>query len=372
MVSYEKYELKPKNGKKPETRWRVYWYEANRHQRNKSGFRTKKMAEDWAARNITIAMNDGAYIDPQGGKALIGPLGDEWVAAHESVWKPSHFHSVETSWRVHVKPKWGDRRLSDVQHSEVQAWVNDLSRERSASVVLRAFGVLKGVYDTAVRDGRIVRTPVEGVQLPKKTRKRRVYLTPRQLSTLASCSGVYGPLILVLGLCGLRWGEATALTVRDVDFDRNRIHVSKSVTKVGKSFELGTPKSNKARDVPMFPPVATALREAVKGKRPTELIFTGEGGGYVAPQSLGENHRCWYRTAIEKSGVPPLTCHDLRHTAASIAVHSGANVKAVQRMLGHSSAAMTLDTYADLFDDDLDALSERVGDAIADVFNVSQ
>ena len=114
------------------------------------------------------------------------------------------------------------------------------------------------------------------------------------------------------------------------------------------------------------------LKRAVDGKKPTDLVFTGEGGGYVAPQSLGKNHRCWYKTAIEKSGVPKLTCHDLRHTAASIAVHSGANVKAIQRMLGPSSAAMTLDVYADLFDDDLDALSRRVGDAIANVFNVFQ
>jgi integrase len=51
-----------------------------------------------------------------------------------------------------------------------------------------------------------------------------------------------------------------------------------------------------------------------------------------------------------------LTPHDLRHTAASLAVSAGANVKAVQRMLGHASAAMTLDVYADLFENDLDAV----------------
>jgi integrase len=59
-----------------------------------------------------------------------------------------------------------------------------------------------------------------------------------------------------------------------------------------------------------------------------------------------------------------MTVHDLRHTAASLAVSAGANVKAVQRMLGHASAAMTLDTYADLFDDDLDAVSDAL-DAVA-------
>ncbi len=52
--------------------------------------------------------------------------------------------------------------------------------------------------------------------------------------------------------------------------------------------------------------------------------------------------------------------HDLRHTAASLAISAGANVKAVQRMLGHASAAMTLDTYADLFDDDLDNVADAL------------
>lgn len=60
-----------------------------------------------------------------------------------------------------------------------------------------------------------------------------------------------------------------------------------------------------------------------------------------------------------------LAIHDLRHTAASIMVASGASVKAVQRQLGHASASMTLDTYADLFDDDLDTLMERVGERFA-------
>ena len=73
----------------------------------------------------------------------------------------------------------------------------------------------------------------------------------------------------------------------------------------------------------------------------------------------------WFVRAVRKcqeqdSTFPYITPHDLRHTAASLAISAGANPKAVQRMLGHASAAMTLDTYADLFEDDLDAVSERV------------
>jgi hypothetical protein len=66
----------------------------------------------------------------------------------------------------------------------------------------------------------------------------------------------------------------------------------------------------------------------------------------------------WFTKAVAKSGVVPrITPHDLRHAAASLAVSAGANVKAVQKMLGHASAAMTLDTYSDLFDDDLEAVA---------------
>jgi hypothetical protein len=71
----------------------------------------------------------------------------------------------------------------------------------------------------------------------------------------------------------------------------------------------------------------------------------------------------WFAKAVAESGIPRVTPHDLRHTAASLAVSAGANVKAVQKMLGHASAAMTLDVYADLFDDDLEAVATALHNA---------
>ena len=61
---------------------------------------------------------------------------------------------------------------------------------------------------------------------------------------------------------------------------------------------------------------------------------------------------------------PRITAHALRHTAASLAISAGANVKVVQRMLGHASAAMTLDVYADLFDDDLTGVADRLDETV--------
>lgn len=365
MASYEQYTLVS-----GATRWRVWWRDPDHRGRCKSGFKTKRDAKSWTAKNVTTAMNEGQYIDPQGGRVQIGTLGADWIEAHRNVWKPSYTHSIEVSWRVHVCPKWGRRRLSDVRHSEVQRWVSELGAEKSATVTIRALGILRDIYETAIQDGRISRSPCVGIKQPRKPRPVPVYLTPPQLRSLADCSGAYGPLILVLGLCGLRWGEATALTVGDVDFIRHRLHVSKSVTKVGGVFVLGTPKSGTARDVPLFGPVSDALHPICEGRDAAELLFRGEHGGYVQPVSIGRNHASWYTRAFELSGVPPIRAHDLRHTAASIAVHSGANVKAIQRMLGHSSAAMTLDRYADLFSEDLDLLISEVDTAVSSSFAV--
>lgn len=81
-------------------------------------------------------------------------------------------------------------------------------------------------------------------------------------------------------------------------------------------------------------------------------MFPGPGGFIRPPRGTGG----WFGGVVARSGVPRLTPHDLRPTAASLAVSAGANVKTVQRMLGHASAAMTLDVYSDLFDHHLDAV----------------
>jgi integrase len=93
------------------------------------------------------------------------------------------------------------------------------------------------------------------------------------------------------------------------------------------------------------------------GKDPSALVFTSPTG---APLRNRNARRGWFDAAAEQAGAAGLTPHELRHTAASLAVSAGANVKAVQRMLGHASAALTLDRYADLFDDDLDGVAERL------------
>ena len=95
-------------------------------------------------------------------------------------------------------------------------------------------------------------------------------------------------------------------------------------------------------------------------------LFTAPNGALLRLTNFRRRHS---NRAAADVGLAGLTPHDLRHTAASLAVSAGANVKSVQRILRHASAAMTLDVYAELFDDDLDAVAERM-DAAATVADV--
>ena len=347
-------------------RWEVRYRKPNGRSTRKRGFERRRDAEAWMAEHVVTAIATNSYVAPSAGAMTVGMLWSKYVAAHEGVWKPSHLRTQECAWRVHVAPVFGERRIASIVPSDVQAWVSSMSAGgASASTVLRAFGVLKGIMEMAQRDRLIAHADcVEHIQLPHKPsgKEDRHYLTPEQLVALAAESGSHGLLVLVLGLCGLRWGEASGLRARDVDVERGVLHVRRTITKVGTRYVEGVPKSWERRDVPVPTSLMRRLQAALPHD-PDALVFC-EADGHALRQQSSSPAWGWWSRALERAGLERMTCHDLRHTAASIAVSSGANVKALQRMLGHKSAAMTLDVYADLFDEDLLGVSTRVDERV--------
>lgn len=349
-------------------RWRVrYRKPNNNHSTDKRGFKRRKDAEQWAAENVITARAEGTYVDPIKGKTRFGVIAQRWFDMHVSVWKPAYSQSVETDLRNHVMPAFANKAISSIRKSEVQSFVNELAADYSPTVVQRCFRIIKGVFETARDDGLIrIMRPVENVNLPSKPKRKedRHYLTQDQLVRLADCSGYYRSLVLVLGVCGLRWGEAAALRVRDIDLGAARIHVRHTVSKVRGKYVEGTPKSHEVRDVPIPRKLIPILAEKMAGLDDDAHVFTDPDGKCLRYRSVGKGARGWWVHALDDAGLPHMVPHDLRHTAASIAVSSGANVKVLQHILGHKQAAMTLDTYADLFEADLDTLASSIDDSM--------
>ena len=133
--------------------------------------------------------------------------------------------------------------------------------------------MLAGILDDAMRDRLIAANPPRGVNLPRRSRRPNVYLTPEQLRRLAVDSGRYGSLVLLLGTVGLRWGEAAALRVRDVDFLRRRLVLHENAVAVGGRTHVGTLKTGHSRSVALPAFVVDELAATCAGKDRDDLIW---------------------------------------------------------------------------------------------------
>ena len=346
--------------KRPNGKWRARHRDAagREHARH---FERKIDAERWLS-SVDVAQARGEWLDPAAGKVRLGEWAEQWLSGQVQL-KPSTFARYGLILRKQVLPTWSRVPLSAVTYSDVSAWVKTLSSSHlSASSVRQAHRVLSLVLDHAVKDGRISKNPAKGVRLPRVARSHMIYLTHGQVDELAVACEPDGTLVRVLAYTGIRWGEAAALRVGRVDLTRRRLPIDEATSEVGGRVIFGTPKTHKQRSVP-FPAFLTdPLAAATDGKGADDLVFTAPGGGVL--RNTNFRSRVFDR-ARKELGLPGLRVHDLRHTAASLAIASGANVKAVQSMLGHASAAMTLDVYAGLFTDDMDAVAELLDAAVS-------
>jgi integrase len=336
-------------------RWRVRWRDPQQRLRSRS-FTHKAEAERWL-HHVQNELNAGTYASPDRAKVTVGHMAEQWAHAHLPTLKPSTASGYEGVLRLLVLPRWGSVPLAAVAYGDVAAWVGDLtSVGTSASRVRHAYGLLCQVLDLAVADRRLPANPARGVRLPRlPLRPRHRYLGHTELLRLAMACGDARQLVLVLGYTGLRWGEAVALTGNDWDAVHSRLHIDHTLTEVGGKLVAGTPKTHQRRTVPVPGYVAQHLHADAGAL----LLPTPAGGVW---RSTNFRRRIWL-PALAALGYEHMRPHDLRHTAASLAVQSGANVLAVARMLGHRDPSITLRVYADLFDSDLDDVAARLHSA---------
>jgi len=342
----------------------------------------EKSAWTWLNQQ-TSDLVTGRFVGNDAQSRTVGTVAVEWLA-HRQHLKPKTVAGYRSLLENLVMPTWKDVALADVDYAGVRSWVTDMQRGKhrvpesdgqgramvarklSPSRVIQAHQVLKQVLDDAVKMRLLPVNPAVGVDMPRKQETERRYLDHRQVDVLAAKAGYLGLMVFVLAYCGLRFGEVVALQVRDVHLDDSRLTVRRSVTYVTQpksddasapksGFVKGATKGHESRSVPVPGFLVAMLREHTKGKKSNALVFPGKGE-WMTPGEF----RWKFDPAAVEAGVEGLVPHELRHTAASLAIRSGANVKVVQKMLGHKTATLTLDRYGHLFPDELDALATRL------------
>lgn len=317
-------------------------------------FKRKVDAEKWLKLEESKVIK-ADWVDPAAGKVTYRAWSETWLVGLHSI-KPKTRAGYESLLRSRVLPEFGQTELRRITTASVRSWVASMVEEGLSAVPRRALQVLHASLQVAVDDGFIAKNPAAKVKAPRVEKRRQLFLTAFELGRLSDEAAPYDTLVWFLGWSGLRWGEAVALRAGRVE--GRRIRVEEAVTEVGGKLEWGRPKTHETRTVIIPKLVAVRLEPILEEKDDDELVFTSPRGG---PLRHSNFTRRYWNPAVERSGIPEnLVIHDLRDTAASLAISAGASIKAVQRMLGHASAAMTLDTYGSLFEEDLEVLADRL------------
>lgn len=352
-------------------RWRVR-YTDDAGQPKQKLFERKSDADRWDA-NVRADVSRGQYVDPRAGKVTVTQYGEQWRATQ--VHRESTVDRLERAFRLHVEPTTlGRLQLGQVRSSHVQGWVKDRSRELAPTTMAMLYSYIASMFTTAAIDRLIGVSPCQGINLPEVPRNQYVIPTPEQVHALADeMSGRferYSALVYVGAGTGLRQGEAWGLELEHVNFLRRELYVRQQLVTVrGKTYlaapktatsartvELGQITSEAlARHIELYPPKEVEIEDRTDPRKPVarmaKLLFVNTQG---RPLKTGPWSRPWV-AAVSAVGLPEgFGFHGLRHYFATLLIHAGASVKTVQLALGHSTATITLNTYAHEWPDAVD------------------
>lgn len=265
----------------------------------------------------------------------------------------------------------GECPLDLVTREAVAAWVHDLP---GASKTKRNYhALLSAALARAVDEDVLPKNPAHGVKIARtEAAPDMVLLTRGEFAILlAAIPAQYQPLVAFLAGTGLRFSEATALRVAQVDLDAPVpvVRVTRAWKRQGDGKRVEGPPKTRAgiRTVSLPPQTADAIRPLVEGRRSDSLVFTTPGGRAISHGTF--YNRTWKATLDRLNDSGALTkrprLHDLRHLQASLLVEAGVPLNIVQRRLGHEKITTTVDTYSHLLPDHLEVAARAIALGLA-------
>ena len=321
-----------------------------------------------------VELNEGQHVDPRKGRIPFSSYAESWRHSSEVAGLAVSTRNRDLGYlNRYVLPEFGHLRLNDLDYERVDRWVVKLlatggagGNGLSPDTVRVAGLVLKKILARAVRTRHIRINPCEGVKLPKSAKKPITVISEPEIYRLAEViDRRYQYLPIVACFTGLRPGELVGLTWRRVDFVNRTIEVQEVVIESeGRLHAKDHPKSTAGvRRVPMTDQVIEALQQQSEQvpSGPVDWIFPGPMGG---PTRLNNFRKRFWSEAVRAAGITPnFRPHDMRHTAISLWIAAGADVKQVSAFAGHESVSFTLDRYGHLLPTSHDAFLAKLNAA---------
>lgn len=306
-----------------------------------------------------VELSNGTYQEPS--RLTVSGWLDEWVESFvKPTVKPLTLSAYSSSIKTHISPSIGNIKLQALRGTHIQKLYNSMKDSGlSAKTIKNTAAILHKAFTVAVKQGLMAANPCDAAEVPKGKAREITPLSDAQIPLFLEAiqADPYCNAFALCLLAGLREGECLGLSWEQVDFDNGRITVSRQLQKEkkkgGQYYIADSTKNGKTRVIEP-PPLAFQYLRAEKKKQlenrlragahwdnPFNLVFTEEDGRNIIFQTF---HRHFKKIAAF-IGCPNVRPHDLRHTCATVAISSGADIKSVQSLLGHATASFTLNVY---------------------------
>ncbi|MGZ3643489.1 MAG: tyrosine-type recombinase/integrase [Ktedonobacteraceae bacterium] len=335
-------------------------------------FNTEKEADE--------ALNEMLYEQRQGTLVTerdqtVQQLVEHWI---ENVKKKAVRLSTYTEYRKlirnHILPGLGHFKLRHLTMGRVEAFYTRKQEEGlSVSYIRLIHAVLHQALSYAVKRNLVARNVCEGVTLPRHTRHEIQPLTPEQAQKLLAVAKGHRleAVVTTAVVTGMREGELLALHWSDINFEQGYLQIRRTVRRfTGQGMREGEPKTaSSRRRIDLSPYLLEVLKhhrvsqlearlKAGKAWEDHDLVFCNRLGKFFETGDLGK----MFHTLLQDAGLPRLRFHDLRHSAATMLLAMGVNVKVVQELLGHSTVTMTLNIYGHVLPGQQQAAIEKMSD----------
>ena len=285
-----------------------------------------------------------SWADPKLGRITLAEWAKRWQTTTTNL-RPTTRDLYAYLLRRFLLPTFGKAALSSIDPLSVRSWLANLQAQQlSPSTIAKAYRLLSRILGAAVEAGYLLRNPctVKGAGQERAPEMR--FATVAQVAALADAIGPrYRALVLVAAYGGLRWGELVGLRAKRVDLLHGWVTVAEQVAEVNGQLLPSLPKTEAGRRTVTLPAVAAvALAEHLAEfaqPGPEGLVFPAPQGGYLRRSNF---RRRWWVPATRAAGVEGLRVHDLRHSAATLALAAGASTRELMERMGHTSPAVAL------------------------------
>ena len=284
-------------------------------------------------------------------KATVDEVWTLWFDSYKGGVKESTASKTLTSYRVHIVPTFGDKKISSIKTPAVQLWANQLAGQLvNYKVVVRLLGSL---FEFAKRLDYCKDNPVKQIIMPKATSRPRRdvsknYYDKDELQRFLKDAKEVGTRVyaffLLLATTGMRKGEALALDWSDIDYDQKQISITKTLAYgLGGKYGVQTPKTKAGvRTVPLTDKMEAVLKEYRSDLCPH--LFHTMDGDYLRLSKPAQ----WLKMVYKHDpDLRQIRIHGFRHTFASLLIAADPSIKPtdVQALLGHESIDITMEIY---------------------------